>query len=89
MGTRQAVSLHQRNAAEDETKMNEICVKSSTTEMHAAGLKTGVKSMSALNRSNVKKWTMTTTVPITTNLTDNVLSKEGAMQEESMLFPTT
>jgi hypothetical protein len=42
-----------------------------------------------LNRSSVKKGTMTTTVPITTNLTDNVFPKGGAMQEESRLFPTT
>jgi hypothetical protein len=47
--------------------------------MYAAGLKTDVKSMSVLNRSSMKKGTVTTMVPITTNLTDNVLPKEGVM----------
>jgi hypothetical protein len=62
---------------------------SSTTEMHATGLKTGARSPSALNRSKVKKGTMTTTVPIMNNLTDSVLPNEGAMQEEPKLFPMT
>jgi hypothetical protein len=75
MGNRQAVSLHQRNAAEDETGMTKICTTSSTAEMHVAGLKTGPRSTSALNRSNVKKGSMTTIVPITTNLTDSVLPR--------------
>jgi hypothetical protein len=89
MGTRQAVSLHQRNTAEDETRMTEICMTSSAAEMHMLGLKTSVRSASALNRSNVKKGTMTTMVPIMTNLIDSILLKEGAMQEESRLFFTT
>jgi hypothetical protein len=88
-GTRQAVSLHWSNTAKDETRMIEICVTSFTTEMHVAGLKIGVRSVSALNRSSVKKGTMTTTVPIMTNLTDSVLPKGGTMQEESRLFPMT
>jgi hypothetical protein len=79
MGTRLAISLHQRNAVKDETGMTEICATSFTVEMHAAGLKTSARSMSTLNRSNVKKGTITTTVPIMTNLTDSVLPKEGAM----------
>jgi hypothetical protein len=37
----------------------------------------------------VKKGTMTTMVPIMTNLTDSVPSKGGAMLEESRLFPMT
>jgi hypothetical protein len=57
--------------------------------MYAAGLKTDVKSMSVLNRSSMKKGTVTTMVPITTNLTDNVLPKEGVMQEESRHSPKT
>jgi hypothetical protein len=88
-GTRQAVSLHRRNAVEDETGMTKICATLFTIEMHATRLKTGIRNTSALNRSIVKKGTMTTTVPITTNLTDNVFPKGGAMQEESRLFPTT
>jgi hypothetical protein len=88
-GTRLVVSLHWGNAAEDETEMTKICATSSTTKMHATRLKTGVWNASTLNRSNVKKGTMTTTVPITINLTDSVLLKEGTMQEESKLFPTT
>jgi hypothetical protein len=89
MGTRQIVSLHQRNMAEDETGMIEICVMSSTIEVHVAGLKIGVRSTSALNKSSVKKWTMITTVPILTNLTESVLSRRGAMQEQSRILPTT
>jgi hypothetical protein len=57
--------------------------------MHAPGLKTGVRSASTLNRSSVKKGTMTIMVLIMTNLTDSVLLKEGVMQEESRLFPST
>jgi hypothetical protein len=88
-GTQQAVSLHRRNVAEDKAGMIEICATSSVAEMHVTGLKTGVRSTSALNRSNVKKEIVTTMVPIMTNLTDSVLLKEGAMQEELRLFPMT
>jgi hypothetical protein len=42
-----------------------------------------------LNKSSVKKGTMTTIVPITTNLTDGVLLKGGAMQDNSRLFLMT
>jgi hypothetical protein len=89
MGTRLAVSLHQRNAIEDETGMTETCMKSFASEMHATGLKTGARSMSALNRSSVKKGTMIIIVPIMINLTDSTLPKKDATQEESKLFPTT
>jgi hypothetical protein len=57
--------------------------------MHVTRLKTGVRSVSVLNKSNVKRGTMTTMVPIMTNLTDSVLLKEGIMQEESMRSPKT
>jgi hypothetical protein len=57
--------------------------------MHAVRLKTNVRSASALNRSSVKKGTMTNTVPIMTNLNDSVLPKGGTMQEESRLSPMT
>jgi hypothetical protein len=67
--------------------MIEICMTSSTTKMHAVGSKTGVRRMSALNRSSTKKGTMITIVPTMTNLTDSILPKGGAMQEESRLFP--
>jgi hypothetical protein len=53
------------------------------------GLKTDIRSASAYNKSIMKKGTMTTTVPITTNLTDSVLPKGGAIQEESRLFLMT
>jgi hypothetical protein len=89
MGTTQIGSLHQRNTAEDETGMTEISVMSSAIEVHVAGLKIGVRSTSALNKSSVKKWTMITTVPILTNLTESVLPKRGAMQEQSRILPTT
>jgi hypothetical protein len=87
--TWQAVSLHWRNVVEGETGMTEIYTTSSTAEMHVAGSKTGVRSASVLNRSSVKKGTMTTMVPITTNLTDSVLLKEGVMQEEPRHSPNT
>jgi hypothetical protein len=87
-GTRQAVLLHRRNTAKDGTKMTDIYTTSSVAEMHTARLKINVWSTSTLNRSSVKKSTMITTIPTTTNLTDNIL-KGGAMQEESRLFPTT
>jgi hypothetical protein len=89
IGTRLVVSLHRRNAAEDETGMTEICVTSSAAEMHVARLKTSARSASTLNTSNVKKGTMTTMVPTTSDLTDSVLLRGGTMQEESKLFPTT
>jgi hypothetical protein len=69
--------------------MTQICVMSSTAEMHVTGSKTSVRSVSILNRSSAKKVTMTTMVPTTTNLTDNVLPKEGVMQEESRHSPKT
>jgi hypothetical protein len=68
--------------AEGETGMTEICVMSSTVEMHTAGLKTDV-------RSDVKRGTMITMVPIMTNLTGSVPLRKGAMQEESKPFPMT
>jgi hypothetical protein len=88
-GTRQAVSLHRRNVAEGETGMTEICATSSMAEMHMTRSKTSVRSTSVLNRSSAKKGTMTTMVPIMTNLTDSVLLKEGVMQEESRCSPKT
>jgi hypothetical protein len=84
--SRQAVSLHQSNAAEGETGM---CMMSSTTEMHVAGSKISIRSMSVFNRSSAKKGTMTTMVPIATNLTDSILPKEGVMQDESRRSPKT
>jgi hypothetical protein len=45
--------------------------------MHAARMKTGARSTSALNRSIVKKGTMTTMIPIMTNLTESVLPNGG------------
>jgi hypothetical protein len=89
MRTQQTVSLPRRNAAEDETGTTEICSTSSAVEMHATGLKTDIRSASAYNKSIMKKGTMTTMVPITTNLTGSVLLKGGAIQEESRLFLTT
>jgi hypothetical protein len=88
-GTWQAVSLHRTNATEDETGMTKICTMSSAIEMHAVGLKTGVRSVRALNRSSMKKGTMTTMVSIMTNLTDSILLQGRTIQEESRLFTTT
>jgi hypothetical protein len=88
-GTQPAVSLHQRNAAEGKTGLTEICMMSSVAEMHVARSKTGVRSVSVLDRSGAKKGTMTTMVPIMTTLIDSVLPKEGIMQEESRRPPKT
>jgi hypothetical protein len=85
--TWQAVSLHRRNVTEDETGTIEICMTSSAAEMHVAGSKTGVMSVSALNRSSVKKGTITTMVPIMTNLTNCVLPKEVQCRRSQGLFP--
>jgi hypothetical protein len=89
MGTQQAISLHRRNTTEGETGMTVICATSSAVEMHTSGSKTGVRSMSILNGSNVKKGAMTTMVPITTNITDIILPKEGVMQGELRRSPKT
>jgi hypothetical protein len=35
VGTQLAVSLHQRNTVEGETRMTETCPMSATTKMHA------------------------------------------------------
>jgi hypothetical protein len=86
-GTWQAVSLYLRNAAKDKTGMTEICVTSSTTEIHTTGLKTDVRSASALNKSNVRKGTMTTMVPIMTNLTDSILPKGAQSRRSQGFFP--
>jgi hypothetical protein len=74
---------------EDDTGTTEICVTSSAAEMHVAGLKTGVRSMRASNKSSVKKGTIIIMVPTMTNLTDSVLPKGGTIREESRLFPMT
>jgi hypothetical protein len=87
--TRLVVSFHRRNMAKDETRMTEICTTSSAVEMHMTGLKTGTWSVSTFNRSSVEKGNMTTIVPILINLTDSVLPKEDAMQDDSKLFPTS
>jgi hypothetical protein len=79
VGTRLEVSLYQRNMAEGETGMTETCMTLSIAKMHVAGSKIGVRSVSALNRSNMNKGTMIIMVPITTNLTDSALLREGAM----------
>jgi hypothetical protein len=87
-GTRLTVSLHWRNAAEGETRMTETYAMLSMAKMHAGGSKIGVRSTSALNRSNVKRGAMIIMIPITSNLTDSTLPRESAMQEESRAFST-
>jgi hypothetical protein len=86
-GTQQAVSFHWRNAVEDETGMIKMCAMSSATKMHTVGSKTDVKSESALNRSSVKKGTMTTMVPIIINLTGSILPKGVQCIRSQGLFP--
>jgi hypothetical protein len=77
MGTQQAVSLQRRYMAEDETGRTEICMTSFAVEMCATRFKIGIRSVSALNRSSMKKGTMTTAVPIMTNLTNSILLNGG------------
>jgi hypothetical protein len=55
--------------------MTKILAMSTAAEMHVVGLKTGVTSVSALNRSDVKKGIMITMVLTMTNLIDSALSK--------------
>jgi hypothetical protein len=69
--------------------MTDTCVTSSAARMDATGSKTDMRSASTLNNSDMKRGTMTTMDPIMSNLTDIVLPREGAMQEESRLFPMT
>jgi hypothetical protein len=57
--------------------MTEICMTSSTSEMHMVRSKADVRRTSILNRRSVKKGIMTITVPIMTNLIDTILSKGG------------
>jgi hypothetical protein len=85
--TQEAVPLHRRNTAKDETETTEICMMSSTEEMHTAGLKTGVRSTSALNSSSMKKGTMSTMVSIMMHLTDSVLPKGAQCRRGQDLFP--
>jgi hypothetical protein len=87
MGTWLAVSLHQRNTTEEGIGMTEIFTTSSATEMHTVRLKPDDRSVSALNWSNVKKATMTTTIPIMTNLTDSVLPKGAQCRRSQGFFP--
>jgi hypothetical protein len=77
MRTQLVASLHQRNAAEGETRMTEICTTSSATMMHVAKSKTGIRSVSTLNRSDRKKGTMINMVSTLTNLTDSILPKRS------------
>jgi hypothetical protein len=58
-------------------------------EMHVARSKTGIRSVSILNRSSVKKGTMTTMDPIMKNLIDSVHLKDGIMHEVSRHSPKT
>jgi hypothetical protein len=67
----------------------ETCVTSTIAKMNTAESKTDVRSVSTLNRSDVKRGTMTILVPIMTNLIDSAVLKEDTMQEELKPFPTT
>jgi hypothetical protein len=57
VGTRPAASLHRRSAAKGKLQTTATCVMSSTTEMHAVGLRTGTGTGSAT--SSTMTWTMT------------------------------
>jgi hypothetical protein len=82
-----AVSLLRWNTAEGETGMTEICSTPSTAKMHAAGLKTGARSMSMLNRSDVTKGTMTTMVPFMTNSPTALSRRRMQSRRSQSLFP--
>jgi hypothetical protein len=57
------------------------CTMSSVAKMHAAGLKFGTESKSALNRNNTMRGTMITMVPTMVNLTSSAPLKEGITQK--------
>jgi hypothetical protein len=78
-GTWLAVLLHQRNVAEGKLGMTETCATLSAAKMHATGLKTDIRSMTALNRCDVNRGTMTTMVPLMTILTDSILTRESRL----------
>jgi hypothetical protein len=74
--------------AAGEIGITMTCVMSSAAEMRKVGLRTDVRSTSALIRSDVKRGTMIIMVPIMTNLTNNALPWEDTTQEKSKPFPT-
>jgi hypothetical protein len=52
VGTRPAVSLHQRNAAEGGIEMIKICATSSAAELHTTRLTTDARSVSASRKND-------------------------------------
>jgi hypothetical protein len=81
-GTRPAVSLHRRNAIEDETGTH---VTLFTVEMNVIRLKTDAKSKTASNRNDTMRETIIIMVPSITSLTDNVPRKEDAINDERLV----
>jgi hypothetical protein len=76
-GTQSVVSLHQRNVANGGIGITKICATSSAVEMHAIGLTTGARRVSALSKNDVMRGTMTIIVPFMTNLTDSATHEES------------
>jgi hypothetical protein len=74
-GTRLTVSLHWRSTVEGETVVTKICMASSVAMMHVTESKIGARNVNTLNKSDMKKGTMITMVPIMTNLTDSILPR--------------
>jgi hypothetical protein len=86
-GTQPAASLHRRSAAEDAIETTTTYVTSSTTEIHAADLKTGVEIGSVKGKNSAMKGTMIIMVLTTTNLTGKGHRKWDTSQEASMHIP--
>jgi hypothetical protein len=86
-GTPPAASLPRRSAAEIGT--TKICATLYATEMHTAGLKTSAKRETTSNANDMRKGTMTTTVPTLTNPTVTILPSEDAMKGGSSLSHMT
>jgi hypothetical protein len=81
--TQPAASLHQRSMVKGMAETITSCATSSTTEMHAAELKTSAEIRSVMSRSSTMKETMTITTPTMTNLTGNILEGEKILVRPS------
>jgi hypothetical protein len=85
-GTRLTVSLHWRSTVEGETVVTKICMASSVAMMHVTESKIGARNVNTLNKSDMKKGTMITMVPIMTNLTDSILPRGAQCRRSQGIF---
>jgi hypothetical protein len=85
-GTRLTVSLHWRSTVEGQTVVTKICMASSVAMMHVTESKIGARNVNTLNKSDMKKGTMITMVPIMTNLTDSILPRGAQFRRSQGIF---